>query len=96
MAEFKANKAGRRPFPIGTLVDVIMRMPNGATRGGYKGACVSYSLIKDGEYAGHLEVTGAVVGDSTGLSGIRDWKLDGITGDVLAYRKHEGEVNEQG
>lgn len=47
-------------------------------------------MLTEGEYAGHLEVIGAVVGS------IHDWKIDHVTGDVLAYRKHEGVSNEQG
>lgn len=93
MAEFKANKVGRRPFPIGTLVDVILRTDTlSAPR--YAGECVSYRRILDGEYAGNVEVIGAVVNEAGALSGIRDWKVDNVPGDVIAYRKHEGEVNE--
>lgn len=85
MTEFKANKAGRRPFPIGTLVDVILR--EGQC---YHGEKVSQRVLESGKYAGHLEVIGAVVGS------IHDWKIDNVMGDVLAYRKHEGVSNEQG
>lgn len=91
MAEFKANKAGRRPFPIGTLVDVILRIDT-ISRPRYAGTCLSYRIISEGEYAGNLEVLGAVVKDD--LAGIRNWKIDNVPGDVIAYRKHEGEVNE--
>lgn len=95
MAEFKANKAGRRPFPIGTKVDVILRISNSSTQL-YTGDCVSFRMVKEGDYAGNLEVTGAVVAEADSWSGIRDWKIENTPGDVLAYRKHEGEANEQG
>lgn len=85
MTEFKANKAGRRPFPNGTLVDVILR--DGQF---YHGENVSQRVLTEGEYAGHLEVIGAVVGS------VHDWKIEHTKGDVLAYRKHEGATNEQG
>ena len=54
---FKANK-GRRPYPIGTLIEVIYRD-------------TSMAICSCGEER------------ST------DWKLDGVDGDILFYRKVE-------
>lgn len=80
MADYKANKVERRPYPEGTRIDVIMR--DAVT---FSGVHLQTNRVTEGEYAGHLEVIGTEVGNP-----ISDWKLTGEPGDILAYRKFGG------
>ena len=66
MSNYKPNK-GRRPFPKGTRVDVVLRNPS-FTNGEEK------RLGRD--------------------CGIFDWSIEGVTGDILRYRKSEEQGNE--
>lgn len=85
MAEYKDNKVQRRPFPEGTVVDVILR-GHITTFGG-----PHLQLIKHNSNVPEdaTEVIGTVVGEP-----LTDWKIDGSIGDILAYRKHEAKSDE--
>jgi hypothetical protein len=81
MSDYKPNR-GRRPYPNGTLVDVLVKCDS------WRGTAKSMRAIEhDGSPA--VEVIGTAIGDT-----LTDWKLEGTTGDILAYRKHEVISNE--
>lgn len=85
MSEYKENKAQRRPFPIGTKIDVMM------VGTGFVGTHSQVIRHQSNQAQGLIEVLGTEVGNP-----IVDWKIKGELGDILMYRKHEGETDEQG
>lgn len=79
--EYTENKGRlRSPFKAGTKIDVILRAPIGTAINGPG----EVSRLDDHR----LQILGTVSGNA----GINDWQLDGLTGDVLAYRLHEEET----
>lgn len=79
--EYTENKGRlRSPFKAGTKCDVILRVPL-STMCNVEGAV---ERLDDHR----IEVKGTTAGTGS----ISNWKLEGLAGDVLAYRLHEGEA----
>lgn len=79
--EYTENKGRlRSPFRAGTKIDVILRVPVSTM---FRGTGEQTRLDEH-----RIEIKGAIAGPGY----ISDWKLDGVIGDVLAYRLHEGEL----